>query len=69
MWYVYICDKGGRLYTGITTDIPRRMRQHGGSLLHSERFQDKHAAARREREIKGWRREKKLALIKDAAVR
>ncbi len=69
MWYVYICDKEGGLYTGITTDIPRRMRQHGASLLRSERFQDKRAAARREREIKGWRREKKLALIKDAAVR
>jgi len=68
MWYVYICDKGGQLYTGITTDLPRRMRQHGASLLHSEHFQDKHAAARREREIKGWRREKKLALIRDAAV-
>ena len=66
MWYVYICDKRGVLYTGITTDLPRRMRQHGASLLHSEHFQDKHAAARREREIKGWRREKKLALIRDA---
>jgi len=68
MWYVYICDKGRLLYTGITTDVFRRMRQHGASLLHSERFQDKRAAARREREIKGWRREKKLALIKNAAV-
>ena len=69
MWYVYICDKGGVLYTGITTDLPRRMRQHCASLLHSECFQDKHAAARREREIKGWRREKKLVLIRDAALR
>jgi putative endonuclease len=68
MWYVYVCDKGGLLYTGITTDIPRRMRQHGASLLHSERFPDKRTPARREREIKGWRREKKLALIKEAAV-
>ncbi len=68
MWYVYICDKEGLLYTGITTNLPRRMRQHAASLLHSEHFQDKHAAARREREIKGWRREKKLALIKKAKV-
>jgi predicted GIY-YIG superfamily endonuclease len=60
--------KGGLLYTGITTDLSHRMRQHGASLLHAEPFQNKHAAARREREIKGWRREKKLALIQDAAV-
>jgi len=69
MWYVYICDKGGLLYPGITTDIARRMRQHGASLLHAERFPDKHAAALREQEIKGWRREKKLALITGTAVR
>ncbi len=68
MWYVYICDKEGVLYTGITTNLPRRMRQHAAPLLHSEHFQDKHTAARREREIKGWRREKKLALIKKAKV-
>ena len=68
MWYVYICDKGGQMYTGITTDLGRRMSQHGAHLLHSENFPDKHAAARREREIKGWRREKKLALIKEAKV-
>jgi putative endonuclease len=68
MWYVYICDKGGQLYTGITTDLGRRIRQHRAHPLHSENFPDKHAAARREREIEGWRREKKLALIKDAKV-
>jgi putative endonuclease len=68
MWYVYICDKEGVLYTGITTNIPRRMRQHGASLLYSEHFQDKHAAARREREIKGWRRDRKLALVRGREV-
>ena len=39
------------------------MRQHGAELLYSEAHRDKHDAACREREIKGWRREKKLALI------
>lgn len=62
-WYVYICDRGGQLYTGITTDIPHRMSQHGAELLYCEAHRDKYSAARREREIKGWRREKKLALI------
>ncbi len=63
MWHVYICDRGGQLYTGITTDLNHRVKQHGAKLLYSEAFEDKHEAARREREIKGWRRDKKLGLI------
>ena len=64
MWHLYICNKKGNLYTGITTDLGNRMRQHGhAELLFTEEYQDKKDAAKREREIKGWRREKKLALI------
>jgi putative endonuclease len=63
-WYVYLCDKQDQLYIGITTDLEHRMRQHKGKLLHREPFQDKRLAARREKEIKGWRRDKKLELIK-----
>ncbi len=62
-WYVYICDKNGVLYTGITTDLEHRMSQHKARLLYFERHADRHAAARREKEIKGWRRDKKLRLI------
>jgi len=64
MWHVYICDRKGQLYTGVTTDLNHRLRQHGAKLLYSESHPDKHAAARREREIKGWRREKKLNLTR-----
>jgi predicted GIY-YIG superfamily endonuclease len=46
----------------MTTDVPHRMSQHKAILLYSE-FEDKHAAAQREREIKGWTRAKKQALI------
>jgi hypothetical protein len=28
-WYVYIIDKEGKLYVGVTTDLENRMRQHG----------------------------------------
>jgi len=63
MWHVYICDRNGQLYTGITTDLPHRIRQHGAVLLYSEPHPDKFSAASREKEIKSWRREKKLALI------
>jgi putative endonuclease len=64
MWHIYICDRKGQLYTGITTDLDHRMRQHKASLLYTEAYEDRHEAARRERQIKGWRREKKLSLIK-----
>jgi putative endonuclease len=63
VWYVYICDRVGQLYTGITTDLAHRMKQHKAQLLYSESLDDKHLAARREKEIKGWNREKKLRLI------
>ena len=61
MWYVYICDKAGRLYTGITTDLTNRMRQHSNAgLIHIEEYEDKCTAAKREKQIKGWNRKKKL---------
>jgi len=63
-WYVYICEKQGQLYTGITTDLEHRMTQHRGKLLHSECFENKNLAATREKEIKSWGRQKKLELIK-----
>lgn len=63
MWFVYICDRSGMLYTGITTDLANRMLQHEAKLLYSEVYQDKETAAKREKQIKGWRRKKKLELI------
>ena len=63
MWHVYICDRAGQLYAGITTNLGHRMRQHDAHLLYSEEHANKHEAALRVKEIKGWRREKKLALV------
>jgi len=66
-WYVYIIDKKGKLYVGITTDIENRMRQHAQAVpLYKEGPMGKAAALRRERQLKGWRKEKKLALIEHA---
>ena len=62
-WYVYICDKKGKLYTGITTNLEHRMSQHKGMLLYGESFENKNLAASRENEIKSWSRKKKLELI------
>jgi putative endonuclease len=68
VWFVYIYDRNGQLYTGITTDLDHRIKQHKAILLYLEKYSDKHPAARRERQIKGWRSEKKLALIKGSKV-
>ena len=62
-WWVYIVDKSGKLYVGITTDIDNRLRQHGNPpLLHKEGPMIKVEAVNRERQIKGWNREKKQSL-------
>ena len=78
MYYVYLilCDDDS-LYAGITNNIQRRLTEHktksggrytklhrGIRLLYSEQFNTKEEAIKRERQIKGWRREKKLNLIK-----
>ena len=78
MWHVYILKtQSGQLYTGITKDLARRMKQHksgnGGrftrvfgfkKLLYRAEFPDRSTALRRESEIKKWPRKKKLQLIR-----
>ena len=67
-WYVYIIDKNGKLYVGVSTDLENRMRQHGvAKPLYFEGPMAKAEAFKRERNLKGWRREKKLALIKESS--
>jgi putative endonuclease len=77
-YYVYIMtNRSGTLYTGMTNDIKRRVCEHkekiiGGftqkyridRLVYFERFSDVMAAIQREKAIKGWLRQKKIALIK-----
>ena len=64
MWYVYMIYKKKFIYTGITTNLQNRKRQHGNrELLFVEKHPSRDSAVKREKEIKGWRRAKKLALI------
>ena len=77
-WYVYIVKGSDEsLYTGITTDLERRVKEHNdgaGSksllgklpveLVHSETFTDRSSASKRESEIKKLSREEKLKLLK-----
>ena len=78
-FYVYIVECADKsLYAGCTNDLKKRLKQHNESkwgahytkirrpsvLKYSEKFSTLKEARRRETEIKGWKREKKLALIK-----
>lgn len=51
MWFVYVCNRSSQLYTGITTNLGHRIKQHKTELLYSEKFANKHDAVKREREI------------------
>ena len=67
-WYVYIIERKGKLYVGITTDLYNRMRQHRQAAPpYYEGPLSKADALKRERTLKGWTRKKKLALIAQAS--
>ena len=82
MYFVYIIECGdGSLYTGITTNVERRFNEHknktGGHytsskkvirVAYSEEHPNRSSALKREAEIKGWPRQKKLNLIKFGGV-
>jgi len=77
MYFVYILSSFTRtIYIGVTNNIERRLYEHKqklikgftskynvSSLVYFESFSDINAAIAREKEIKKWRREKKVALI------
>jgi putative endonuclease len=64
IWWLYICEKRSGLYVGITTNLKKRLKQHGNpELLYKEGPFTRSDPVAREKQIKGWRREKKLALI------
>jgi len=77
-YFVYLLKcKGSSIYTGITNDLQRRFTEHknkkGGhytgshevlKILYTEEYKTRSEALKREAEIKSWRREKKLNLIK-----
>lgn len=76
-WHVYILEcSDSSFYTGITNDLKRRIKQHNNKtgakslrgkipvkLVYNEAAVSKSDAAKREIEIKGWTREKKINLI------
>src|SRR3989442_650578 len=78
VWYVYILASLRRiLYIGITGNLEKRLGYHRSlenanaftarygitRLVHVEEFTDPKQAISREKQLKGWRRSKKLRLI------
>lgn len=76
MYYVYILEcEDGSLYTGITTDLERRFKEHqegkGGAytrahkpikIVFAEQHEDRSSASKREAEIKSFTRQQKINL-------
>jgi putative endonuclease len=75
---VYILtNDSGTLYTGVTSALEQRVTEHRlgladgftkkyrlHRLVYYETTPDVHVALERERQIKRWRREKKIALVR-----
>jgi putative endonuclease len=76
-WFVYLlCCADDTLYTGVTTDLARRLAEHNAgtgarytrarlpvTLAYAEPAADRRAACQREAAIKRWPRAQKLDLI------
>ena len=76
-YFVYIMTNRSRtLYTGVTNNLERRVQEHRSKLVpgftqrynitqlvYWEEYRDVRDAIAREKEIKGWLRNKKIALI------
>ena len=78
MYYIYIVTskKNSVLYIGVTSDLDGRIYEHqerltegftkqyqATKLIYYEDYPDPRSTIEREKQLKGWRREKKIALI------
>ncbi|OGE37553.1 hypothetical protein A3B45_00930 [Candidatus Daviesbacteria bacterium RIFCSPLOWO2_01_FULL_39_12] len=77
MWYVYVLEcADGTFYTGSTNNLEKRFLEHkngkGGhytrshqplKIVYSEKLPNKSEALKRERQIKGWSRGKKIKIL------
>jgi len=82
MWFVYIVEcQDSSLYTGITNNLEKRVKAHNDKrgakaikgklpvkLVYQESYNEKKLALSREREIKSFKREQKLELVKKGTV-
>ncbi|HET6894123.1 MAG TPA: GIY-YIG nuclease family protein [Candidatus Baltobacteraceae bacterium] len=75
--YMVLCDDGS-YYVGVTNDADRRVAEHNAGidphcytftrrpvhLVYSQQFNEVDDAIRSEKQIKGWSRKKKAALVR-----
>jgi putative endonuclease len=77
-WVYILTNRSGTLYIGVTNNVERRLAEHaaagGGGrsftarykldrLIYVEAYAEARDAIAREKQLKGWRRTKKVALI------
>lgn len=75
-WVYIMASRSRVLYIGVTNDLQRRVDEHKGGrvdgftkryrvtrLVYSELFLDIEHAIAREKQLKGWRRSRKVELI------
>jgi putative endonuclease len=75
-WTYIVCSGSGTLYVGMCNNLERRIQEpksgefegfaskyHCNRLVYFERFDDVLSAIDREKQLQGWRRQKKVALI------
>jgi putative endonuclease len=78
-WVYIMTNRSGTLYTGMTGNLARRIEEHRqrltpgfasrykiDRLVHAESIAVVREAIAREKQIKGWDRAKKLALISES---
>ncbi len=78
-WVYIMTNRSGTLYTGVTNDLARRVYEHRhhlvpgftaryriDRLLHAESFPEIRDAIAREKQINGWTRARKLALVAES---
>jgi putative endonuclease len=81
-WVYIVASRSGTLYSGMTNNIDRRMwehmsgefegfasKYHGNRLVYYESFDEVVQAINREKQLKGWVRRKKIALIESVNPR
>ena len=77
MYIYFLTNKNNSvIYIGVTNDIKRRILEHKSGindsftkrynvdkLIYLEEYSDPDQAIKREKQLKGWKRDKKIALI------
>ncbi|MBR2094684.1 MAG: GIY-YIG nuclease family protein [Fibrobacter sp.] len=74
--YILFSQRNGTLYIGVTSNLKKRITEHKEKLIpgftqkynvdklgYFEEYNDIRLAIQREKELKGWTRKKKIALL------